>query len=118
MVIGSHLDSVPHGGNYDGLAGVVAGMLALARFRDRPEAAPPLRVLAMRGEESAWYGKAYLGSLALLGKLGAGALDLRHRSGAGTLGEAMAHIGIPVDDIRAGKPLVRPGDIAASYNFV
>ena len=27
--IGSHLDSVPQGGNYDGLAGVVAGLLCL-----------------------------------------------------------------------------------------
>ena len=32
-MIGSHLDSVPHGGNYDGAAGVVAGLTALARLR-------------------------------------------------------------------------------------
>ena len=30
---GSHLDSVPEGGNYDGAAGVVAGMAMLARWR-------------------------------------------------------------------------------------
>lgn len=113
VAIGSHLDSVPHGGNYDGLAGVVAGLLAMARFRDRPSDAPPLRVLAMRGEESAWFGKAYLGSLALLGKLGPGALELRHRDGRTTLAEAMARTGLPVDDVRAGKPLIRPGDLAA-----
>lgn len=113
VAIGSHLDSVPHGGNYDGLAGVVAGLLVLARFRDRPEDAPPLRLLAMRGEESAWFGKAYLGSLGLLGKLGAGALDLRHRDGHCTLAGAMAVNGVPVADIRAGKPLIRPGDLAA-----
>jgi len=29
---GSHLDSVPQGGNYDGLAGVVAGLLCLCRM--------------------------------------------------------------------------------------
>ena len=30
---GSHVDSVPSGGNYDGFAGVVAGIVALAAFR-------------------------------------------------------------------------------------
>ncbi|MBT5108566.1 MAG: hypothetical protein HOM25_07785, partial [Rhodospirillaceae bacterium] len=34
IIIGSHLDSVHNGGNFDGLAGVVAGMVALAAMRD------------------------------------------------------------------------------------
>ncbi len=113
VVIGSHLDSVPHGGNYDGLAGVVAGLLILDRLREDPQVAPPVRVLALRGEESAWYGKAYIGSLALLGKLPAGALALRHRSGQGSLGEAMACSGVDVDAIARGEALIMPGDIAA-----
>ncbi|KAF7599868.1 MAG: Zn-dependent hydrolase [Candidatus Dactylopiibacterium carminicum] len=104
VVIGSHMDSVPQGGNYDGLAGVLAGMLVLDRLRDDPQAAPPVRVLALRGEESAWYGKAYVGSLALLGKLPASALALRHRSGQGTLGEAMARSGVDVDAVARGWP--------------
>ena len=33
IVIGSHMDSVPHGGNYDGAAGVIMGMAALHRLR-------------------------------------------------------------------------------------
>ncbi|RYE01433.1 MAG: DUF4357 domain-containing protein, partial [Sphingobacteriales bacterium] len=61
IVIGSHADSVPRGGNYDGLAGIVAGMLVLAALRGRHADAPPVQVLALRGEESAWYGKAYIG---------------------------------------------------------
>lgn len=113
VVIGSHLDSVPQGGNYDGLAGVVAGMLVLQRLRESPEIAPPVRVLALRGEESAWYGKAYVGSLALLGKLPAGALALKHRGGQGTLGEAMSRTGMDIDAIMKGEALVTPGDIAA-----
>lgn len=31
--MGSHLDSVPEGGNYDGLAGVIAGLICLAKAR-------------------------------------------------------------------------------------
>src|SRR5258706_8630425 len=33
IMTGSHLDSVPEGGNYDGAAGVVAGLAMLARWR-------------------------------------------------------------------------------------
>lgn len=113
VVIGSHLDSVPQGGNFDGLAGVLAGLLVLDRLRGRAGNAPPLRVLALRGEESAWYGKAYTGSLALLGRLPASALALRHRAGAGTLGEAMARSGVDVDAVSRGEALLAPGEIAA-----
>lgn len=113
VVIGSHVDSVPLGGNFDGLAGVVAGMLVLHKLRDGWQAAPPLRVLALRGEESAWYGRAYMGSLALLGKLPRSALALRHRSGEGTLGQAMAASGIDVDAVAQGQALLGANDVAA-----
>ena len=113
VVIGSHADSVPQGGNFDGLAGIVAGMLVLAGLRDRYASAPPVRVLALRGEESAWYGKAYMGSLSLLGRLPAQALALKHRSGSGTLGEAMARCGVDVEAVRAGEPLLDVAQVRA-----
>ncbi len=112
VVIGSHVDSVPQGGNYDGLAGVVAGMLVLAALRGRHEGSAPLRVLALRGEESAWYGRAYTGSMALLGRLPAAALRLPHRAGGGTLSDAMARCGADVDAIAQGTPLL-PEPVAA-----
>jgi len=113
VVIGSHADSVPQGGNYDGLAGIVAGLAVLVNLRGRHVDAPPLRVLALRGEESAWYGKAYLGSLSLLGKLPAGTLARRHRNDTGMLGEAMARCGVDVDAIGRGEPLIDMTRIAA-----
>ena len=36
ILIGSHLDSVPQGGNFDGAAGVVAGLSAVAALRPKP----------------------------------------------------------------------------------
>jgi len=30
VIVGSHLDTVPHGGNFDGAAGVLAGLAAAA----------------------------------------------------------------------------------------
>ena len=68
VTTGSHLDSVPHGGNYDGLAGIAAGLAVLAAANADPAHRPlPFRVVAMRCEESPWFGTAYLGSRLMLG---------------------------------------------------
>lgn len=113
---GSHVDSVPEGGNFDGLAGVVAALLTLIGLqRDGASSHIPLRVLALRGEESAWYGHAYTASLALFGRLGAKALATRRRGGGGDLADAMRSVGIPVEDVAAGKPLL---DAAAVKFFL
>jgi len=59
LACGSHLDSVPQGGNYDGAAGVIAGLLALIRMR--AEGFVPrrtIRLYGLRGEESAAFGRA------------------------------------------------------------
>src|SRR5262245_43893593 len=85
---GSHVDSVPRGGNFDGLAGVIAGITALAAFR-RGGLVPPrdVTVMAIRGEElSAWYGgrhDGHIGSRAALGLLPSAELDsaINNRSG-------------------------------------
>lgn len=77
--IGSHLDSVPCGGNFDGLAGVVAALLILAKARDRGSRRPFVGV-GFRGEESAWYGAPHLGARAMLGKLSNADLCLAHRA--------------------------------------
>ncbi|MFC7540916.1 M28 family peptidase [Siccirubricoccus deserti] len=53
IAAGSHLDSVPQGGNFDGLAGVVAALAVLVAVRDsgaRPRRS--LRAIILRGEES------------------------------------------------------------------
>lgn len=76
--IGSHLDSVPHGGNYDGLAGVVAALLLVAKAKEK-KCELPIVGLGLRGEESAWFGTPYLGSKAILGKLTWRDLDRRRR---------------------------------------
>ncbi len=79
IVTGSHLDSVAHGGRYDGVAGVVAGLLALRRFAQRSSSGKATRrLIVFRGEESAWFGKCYLGSLGMFGLLTAD--DMRRRS--------------------------------------
>ena len=45
VIVGSHLDSVPHGGNFDGAAGVVAGLVAVAALQRAVATAPALRLV-------------------------------------------------------------------------
>lgn len=98
--VGSHLDSVPQGGNFDGLAGIVAGLLCLIhQKRNAASAMAPLRVIGFRGEESAWFGKAYLGSGALFGKITPDDLALKQRSTGQTLFECMQALGADVQAI-------------------
>jgi N-carbamoyl-L-amino-acid hydrolase len=75
ILMGSHLDSVPHGGNFDGAAGVLAGLVTIAALRDlglRP--ACDLAVMGIRAEESVWFEVSYIGSRSALGTLPEGAL--------------------------------------------
>jgi len=114
ILVGSHLDSVPRGGNFDGAAGVLAGLMVLARMKSEGVTPPrPVRVIGLRGEESPWFGKPYIGSSALLGALKPQDLDLRQRDGARSLAEALAGVGIDIGKVREGTPLVDKRDIAA-----
>jgi beta-ureidopropionase / N-carbamoyl-L-amino-acid hydrolase len=114
IICGSHLDSVPQGGNFDGAAGVIAGLIALIRMK-RGNITPPrnIRVMSLRGEESAWFEQCYLGSSALFGKLAKDDLARKHRTTGKTLGEYMADAGAAVDRIRNGDHLLDPTEIAA-----
>ncbi|MDE1554003.1 MULTISPECIES: hydantoinase/carbamoylase family amidase [Comamonas] len=111
---GSHLDSVPQGGNYDGLAGIVAGLLVLIAAKRQGVTLPaPLQVIGFRGEESAWFGKAYMGSGALWGKLTAADLALQRREDGVTLGDALAACGADLAAIARQDKLFNPVDIRA-----
>ncbi len=113
LACGSHLDSVPQGGNFDGAAGVVAGLAVLARLK-RDDITPrrTIKLFGLRGEESSRFGKAYMGSLALFGKLASEDLKVTDRDGR-TLGECMRAVGADVARIERGEPLLDAGQVAA-----
>jgi N-carbamoyl-L-amino-acid hydrolase len=100
VLTGSHFDSVPHGGGYDGPLGVVSALLALDELRARG-AAPrrPIAVAVFAEEEGARFGVACLGSRLLTGAYDpARALALRDRDGV-TLADAMAKAGADPDAV-------------------
>jgi N-carbamoyl-L-amino-acid hydrolase len=113
IAIGSHLDSVPRGGNYDGAAGVVAGLLALALLRRRGVVPPrTVRLFALRAEESAWFGKSWIGSHALFGLLSPADLALPRNDSGRPLADHLSDVGADVPAIAAGHALLDPGKIA------
>ncbi len=113
VATGSHLDSVPAGGAFDGPLGVVAGFLALDLLR-RDRALPPGRSVAVAcfvEEEGARFGLACLGSRLLTGAFQpARARELTDADGV-TLAEAMAAAG--ADPSRLGADEARLAAIDA-----
>jgi N-carbamoyl-L-amino-acid hydrolase len=109
VMTGSHLDSVPDGGNYDGAAGVVAGMAMLARWRRagrRPRR--DITVMGIRAEELSWFPAPYIGSRAAWGLLEAEALDQCVRPDTGrTLGQHMLEAGFQPERIRRREAQLR-----------
>ena len=65
---GSHIDTVPHGGDYDGVAGVVTA-LELLRSADEDGIVVPVELIIFAEEEGPTFGLGMLGSRALVGEL-------------------------------------------------
>ena len=115
VVVGSHLDSVAQGGDYDGTAGVLAGLAAVAGMRYaqyRPGC--DVTVLAVRAEEGgAWFPTGFPGSRAALGTLPPDALDTKRLDSGRTLAAHMAEEGFDPEAVRAGRCLLSPDRVAA-----
>ncbi|TJZ92963.1 Zn-dependent hydrolase [Paracoccus gahaiensis] len=112
ILVGSHLDSVPNGGRFDGPAGVVAGIETAFLFRDlglRPER--PVEVIALIEEEGARFGGGLFGSRLLTGQVDPATLeDLRDDDGI-SAADAMRDYGL--DPARAGQAALAPGAVHA-----
>ncbi|WP_460721549.1 allantoate amidohydrolase [Nocardia heshunensis] len=94
FVTGSHLDSVPDGGAFDGPLGIVSAFVAVDLLRARGvELAIPVAVVAFTDEEGARFGVACIGSQLSTGVLAPErALGLRDGEGI-TLAEALTRVG-------------------------
>jgi beta-ureidopropionase / N-carbamoyl-L-amino-acid hydrolase len=109
IVTGSHLDSVPDGGAFDGPLGVVSAFAAIAALRAagfRP--ARPVAVVAWTEEEGARFGVACLGSRLLTGAIEPDAARELHDQDGISLADAMASSGLdparigPDEDLLSG----------------
>lgn len=107
-IVGSHLDSVAHGGNFDGAAGVVAGLTAISTAKAAGWEPPrPVTVLATRAEESTWFPASYIGSRAAFGQLEPAALDLPRVDNGTSLAEHMLALNLDPEAVRRREPSIR-----------
>src|SRR5687768_7752760 len=94
LVLGSHLDSVPDGGAFDGPLGVLSAFAALDQLRDRGwTPGRPVAVACFADEEGARFGVACAGSRLLTGALDPDRARALTDDGGTTMAEAMAAAG-------------------------
>ena len=94
LVLGSHLDSVPDGGAYDGPLGVVSALAALDVLRARGwTPSRPLGIAVFADEEGARFGVACAGSRIITGALDPDRARSLSDADGTTVAEAMAAAG-------------------------
>jgi allantoate deiminase len=97
LLIGSHLDTVPNAGAYDGILGVVLGVALLEGLQGRklPFA---IEVLGFSEEEGVRFGTPFIGSRALIGKVDKELLDVHDAQGI-SVRKAIENFGLNPDEI-------------------
>jgi len=73
VVIGSHLDTVPQSGKYDGAVSVVAGLAAVKRLKNMGDLKYPVELIVFVAEEPSRFGYSTMGSKAMVGRANIGA---------------------------------------------
>ncbi|MGY1619009.1 Zn-dependent hydrolase [Geodermatophilus sp. SYSU D00691] len=109
VVVGSHLDTVPDGGRYDGAFGVLAGLEALHRLRERGFAPRrPVWLVAFNDEEGTRYDASMFGSHAFCGEDVTHFLDRADADGV-VLRDAMRAAGSDPADLPRAAAVDRVG---------
>lgn len=110
ILVGSHLDSVPEGGRFDGALGVLCAVEAVESLVDaKVRTRRPIEVVAWADEEGARFGVGLFGSTAAFGRLARGVGERRDRDGI-SIAEALRAIGEQGDPTAAQRD---PKELAA-----
>ena len=110
VACGSHLDTVIHGGAYDGMCGVVGALEALYMLRDT-QLKRSIEVLIFRAEESSRFGFATMGSKLLTGAATVDKLNKGGKKGDISFEEALRQWGCAPE--RASEAIIAPGSYAS-----
>ncbi len=100
VLTGSHIDTVPHGGRFDGALGVLTAIEALQRMKEQGiTTLHPIEVVAFTDEEGSRFGFGMIGSRALAGTLLPEHLLKTDENGL-SIGQAMQETGYNPSKIR------------------
>ena len=97
LLIGSHLDTVPNAGAYDGVLGVVLAVALLEELQGR-RLPFGIEVVAFSEEEGVRFGTPFIGSRALVGKLDNKLLEIRDSHGI-SVRKAIEEFGLNPENI-------------------
>jgi len=112
VLLGSHMDSVPNGGRFDGPLGVLSALEVVRMLDDaRAQTRRPVEVACFAAEESSRFGSGTLGSKAVVGKLKPDMLDRLRDPEGRTLAEVLQECGLLPD--RLPEVRRRPGEYHA-----
>ncbi len=114
IIVGSHLDSSPQSGNFDGAAGVVAGLCVLSALKGAGHRLDcDVTVMGIRAEESSWFNVSYLGSAGAFGLLDPKCLAVKRSDNGRTLEATLLERGFDPEPIREGRALLDRARIRA-----
>lgn len=128
FIIGSHLDTVPNGGKYDGMLGVIAPVAIVQMLQGTQFPLPfHLDIVGFGDEEGTRFGSTLLGSRALTGQWPDAWSKLKDENGL-SLPDALRSFGLDFDkvkqaDITASRPLgylelhIEQGPVLESANL-
>jgi allantoate deiminase len=112
LVIGSHLDTVPNAGAFDGILGVVLGISLVEELNGR-QLPFSIEVIGFSEEEGVRFSKPFLGSLAVMGKLDEETLQRKDQHGVSIV-DAIANYGLDPTHLPAA---VLSDDVFAYLEF-
>jgi beta-ureidopropionase / N-carbamoyl-L-amino-acid hydrolase len=104
VLAGSHLDTVLHGGKFDGTMGVIGALEAVRTLREqRVPLQSPVEVVCFIGEESSRFGYSTLGSSLMAGEIHAADLANARDAQGTKLEDILASLGIHRSNLRSMK---------------
>jgi beta-ureidopropionase / N-carbamoyl-L-amino-acid hydrolase len=111
ILFGSHIDSVPKGGNFDGDVGSMAAIEVMRTLHDKKMLTRhPLECVIWSNEEGVHYGRGLFGSRAVVGEFEPGELDERDENGL-HIRDAVKAVGGDLSRIEEARR--KAGDLAA-----
>ncbi|MBT2649158.1 Zn-dependent hydrolase [Bacillus sp. ISL-34] len=103
IVVGSHIDTVPEGGKFDGTLGVLSAIeIAQTLKEQQVEQTKPLKVVAFKDEEGSRFGFGMIGSRAMAGTLKESHLNILDNDGI-SIAQAMQKSGFNPKTIADAK---------------
>lgn len=101
LLIGSHLDTVPNAGAFDGILGVMLGVALVEGLKDR-RLPYGIEVIGFSEEEGVRFGVPFIGSRGLMGRVDAALLKTRDRAGI-SVAEAIRAFGLDPAELAAAR---------------